>query len=145
MAVYNDVEGWQNMQFWGSGEFALPFGNFDVNITVPADHVIDATGELTNRAEVFTAEQVKRYEQAQKSFDKPVVIVTQAEAEAAEKGFSEKKKTWKFSAKNVRDFGIASSRKFIYDAMAVKLGGKIVMAESVYPKEANPLWGKLLQ
>jgi hypothetical protein len=69
MAVYNDVEGWQNMQFWGSGEFALPFGNFDVNITVPADHVIDATGELMNRSEVFTAEQVKRYEQAQKSFN----------------------------------------------------------------------------
>lgn len=142
MAVYNDVEGWQNMQFWGSGEFALPFGNFDVNITVPADHVIDATGELMNRSEVFTPEQVKRYEQAQKSFDKPVVIVTQAEAEAAEKGFSEKKKTWKFSAKNVRDFGIASSRKFIYDAMAVKLNNKVVMAESVYPKEANPLWGE---
>lgn len=142
MAVYNDVEGWQNMQFWGSGEFALPFGNFDVNITVPADHVIDATGELTNRSEVFTAEQVKRYEQAQKSFDKPVVIVTQSEAEAVEKGFSEKKKTWKFSAKNVRDFGIASSRKFIYDAMAVKIGNRVVMAESVYPKEANPLWGE---
>ena len=142
MAVYNDVEGWQNMQFWGSGEFALPFGNFDVNITVPADHVIDATGELTNRNEVFTSEQVKRYEQAQKSFDKPVVIVTQAEAEAAEKGFSEKKKTWKFSAKNVRDFGIASSRKFIYDAMAVKIGNRTVMAESLYPKEANPLWGE---
>nr|WP_315195834.1 M1 family metallopeptidase [uncultured Flavobacterium sp.] len=142
MAVYNDVEGWQNMQFWGGGEFALPFGNFDVNITVPADHVIDATGELMNRSEVFTAEQVKRYELAQKSFDKPVVIVTQAEAEAAEKGFSDKKKTWKFSAKNVRDFGIATSRKFIYDAMAVQLGSKVVMAESVYPKEANPLWGE---
>ena len=141
MAVYNDVEGWQNMQFWGSGEFALPFGNFDVNITVPADHVIDATGELLNRAEVFTPAQVKRYELAQKSFDKPVVIVTQEEATAAEKGFSDKKKTWRFSAKNVRDFGIASSRKFIYDAMAVKLNNKVVMAESVYPKESNPLWG----
>jgi hypothetical protein len=142
MAVYNDVEGWQNMQFWGGGEFALPFGNFDVNITVPADHVVDATGELMNRSEVFTAEQVKRYQLAQKSFDKPVVIVTQAEAEAAEKGFSDKKKTWKFSAKNVRDFGIATSRKFIYDAMAVQLNDKVVMAESVYPKEANPLWGE---
>ncbi|REH00385.1 M1 family metallopeptidase [Flavobacterium aquicola] len=142
MAVYNDVEGWQNMQFWGGGEFALPFGNFDVNITVPADHVVDATGELLNRSEVFTAEQVKRYELAQKSFDKPVVIVTQAEAEITEKGFSDKKKTWKFSAKNVRDFGIASSRKFIYDAMAVQLSNKVVMAESVYPKEANPLWGE---
>jgi len=142
MAVYNDVEGWQNMQFWGSGEFTLPFGNFDVNITVPADHILNATGELTNRNEVFTAEQVKRYELAQKTFDKPVVIVTQAEAEKAEKGFSDKKKTWKFSAKNVRDFGIATSRKFIYDAMAVKLNGKTVMAESVYPKESNPLWGE---
>lgn len=142
MAVYNDVEGWQNQQFWGSGEFALPFGNFDVNITVPADHVMEATGELLNPSEVFTAEQMKRYELAKKSFDNPVVIVTQAEAEAAEKGFSTKKKTWKFSAKNVRDFGIATSRKFIFDAMAVKLSEKTVMATSVYPKEANPLWGE---
>ena len=142
MAVYNDVEGWQNMQFWGSGEFTLPFGNFDVNITVPADHVLNATGELMNRNEVFTPAQIKRYELAQKTFDKPVVIVTQAEAEITEKGFSDQKKTWKFSAKNVRDFGIATSRKFIYDAMAVQLNGKTVMAESVYPKEANPLWGE---
>jgi hypothetical protein len=142
MAVYNDVEGWQNMQFWGSGEFTLPFGDFDVNITVPADHVLNATGELLNRNEVFTSAQVKRYELAQKTFDKPIVIVTQAEAENSEKGFSDQKKTWKFSAKNVRDFGIATSRKFIYDAMAVQLNGKIVMAESVYPKEGNPLWGE---
>jgi hypothetical protein len=113
-----------------------------VNITVPADHIIEATGELTNRAEVFTPTQLQRYALAQKTFDKPVVIVTQEEATAAEKGFSDKKKTWKFSAKNVRDFGIASSRKFIFDAMAVKLSTKTVMATSVYPKEANPLWGE---
>ncbi len=142
MAVYNDVEGWQNQQFWGSGEFALPFGNFEVNITVPADHVLEATGVLQNRNEVFTPEQLSRYAQAEKSFDKPVVVVTQQEAMAAEKGFSDKKKTWKFKAENVRDFGIATSRKFIYDAMAVKLGGKNVMAVSVYPKEGNPLWGE---
>ncbi len=140
MAVYNDVEGWQNMQFWGSGEFALPFGNFEVNITVPADHVMEATGNLLNRNEVFTPEQVKRYTQAQNSFDKPVVIVTQEEATATEKGFSEKKKTWKFKAENVRDFGISTSRKFILDMMAVKLGEKTVMAVSLYPKEGNPLW-----
>jgi len=140
MAVYNDVEGWQNMQFWGSGEFALPFGNFEVNITVPADHILDATGVLVNRAEVFTTEQQKRYAQAEKSYDKPVIIVTQAEAEAREKSFSNQKKTWKFKAENVRDFGISTSRKFIYDAMAVKLGDKDVMAISLYPKEGNPLW-----
>lgn len=143
MAVYNDVEGWQNMQFWGAGEFALPFGNFDVNITVPADHILEATGDLLNRKEVFTAEQFKRYQLAEKTYDKPVVVVTQAEAEAASKAFSEEKKTWKFSAKNVRDFGISNSRKFIYDAMAVKLADKSVMAISLYPPEANPLWGDL--
>jgi len=141
MAVYNDVEGWQNMQFWGAGEFALPFGNFEVNITTPADHILDGTGELQNRAEVLTPEQVKRWDLATKTFDKPVVVVTQDEATASEKGFSTKKKTWKFKATNVRDFAFSSSRKFIYDAMAVQLGGKTVMAISLYPKEANPLWG----
>jgi hypothetical protein len=140
MAVYNDVEGWQNMQFWGSGEFALPFGNFEVNITVPADHILEATGTLLNRNEVFTAAQLQRYAEAEKSFDKPVIVVTQAEAEAREKGFSDKKKTWKFKAENVRDFGISTSRKFIYDAMAVRTGASTTMAISLYPKEGNPLW-----
>ena len=140
MAVYNDVEGWQNMQFWGSGEFALPFGNFEVNITVPADHILEATGTLLNRSEVFTPEQLQRYQLAEKSFDKPVIVVTQAEAEAREKGFSTAKKTWKFKAENVRDFGISTSRKFIYDVMAVKTGNTTAMAISLYPKEGNPLW-----
>lgn len=140
MAVYNDVEGWQNMQFWGRGEFALAFGNYDVNITVPADHVLEATGVLLNRKEVFTVEQVKRYELAEKTFDKPILIVTPEEAKATEKGFSDKTKTWKFRAENVRDFAFSSSRKFIFDAMAVKLETKNVMAISLYPNESNPLW-----
>ena len=140
MAVYNDVEGWQNMQFWGSGEFALPFGDYEVNITVPADHVLDATGTLQNRKDVFSKEMMKRYERARNSFDKPVIIVTQEEAEEAEKGFSNKTKTWKFKAKNVRDYGFATSRKFIWDMQAVKIGDRTVMAVSMYPKEGNPLW-----
>ncbi|MBP9848613.1 MAG: M1 family metallopeptidase [Flavobacterium sp.] len=143
MAVYNDVEGWQNMQFWGRGEFALVFGDYEVNITVPADHVMEGTGVLQNRSEVFTAEQVKRWELAEKTFDKPVVIVTQEEAVAAEKSFSDKKKTWKFKAQNVRDFGFSTSRKFIIDAMAVDLPTNKPLAISIYPKEANPLWGDL--
>ena len=140
MAVYSDVEGWQNHQFWGNGEFALPFGNYEVNITVPADHILDGTGVLQNRKEVYTKEMMSRYEKAKKSYDKPVIIVTQAEAEAAEKGFSDKTKTWSLKAENVRDFGFATSRKFIWDMQAVKLGGKDIMAVSMYPKEGNPLW-----
>lgn len=140
MAVYNDVEGWQNHQFWGNGEFALTFGDYDVNITVPADHVLDATGTLQNRKEVYSKEMMSRYEKAKKSYDKPVIIVTQDEAVEASKGFSEKKKTWKFKAKNVRDYGFATSRRFIWDMQAVKMGNKDVMAVSMYPKEGNPLW-----
>ena len=140
MAVYNDVEGWQNYQFWGNGEFALPFGNYEVNITVPADHILDGTGVLQNPQEVLTKEQFARYQKAKKTYDKPVIVVTQAEAEASEKGFSDKKKTWKLKAENVRDFAFATSRKFIWDMMAVNVGGKDVMAVSLYPKEGNPLW-----
>ncbi len=140
MAVYNDVEGWQNSQFWGRDEFALPFGNFEVNITVPADHILDATGELQNRKEIFSKEMMNRYEAAQKSFDKPVVIVTQSEAETASKNFSTAKRTWKFKAENVRDYAFATSRKYIWDMMAVKMGNGSVMAVSLYPPESNPLW-----
>tara|TARA_R110002050_G_scaffold300804_1_gene472988 strand:- start:11812 stop:14100 length:2289 start_codon:yes stop_codon:yes gene_type:complete len=140
MAVYNDVEGWQNSQFWGRDEFALPFGNFEVNITVPADFILDGTGILMNRKEVFTKVMMDRYEQAKKTYDKPVLIVTQAEAEVAEKTISNDKKTWRMSAQMVRDFAFATSRKFIWDMMAVKVGDKDVMAVSLYPKEGNPLW-----
>jgi hypothetical protein len=140
MAVYNDVEGWQNSQFWGRDEFALPFGDFDVNITVPADHILDGTGYLTNREEVFTKDMMKRFKEAQKSFDKPVMIVTQEEAIKTEKTKSKDKKTWKLSAQMVRDFGFATSRKFLWDMMAVKLETKDVMAVSLYSKEGNPLW-----
>ena len=140
LAVYNDVEGWQNHQFWGNGEFALNFGDFTVRLTVPSDHVVEATGQLQNPKEVLSREEFKRYRQAQNSFDKPVIIVTEEDAIMREKSFSKKKKTWEFKAENVRDFGFATSRKFIWEMMAVKLGGKNVMAVSLYPKEGNPLW-----
>jgi len=144
MAVYNDVEGWQNSQFWGRDEFALPFGDFEVNITVPADHVLDGTGSLQNRKDIFTKEMMNRYEKAKKSYDKPVIIVTQEEAEKASKGFTKNKKTWQFKAENVRDYAFASSRRFIWDMMAVKQNnGNDVMAVSLYPPEGNPLWEDL--
>ncbi|CAL2078699.1 M1 family metallopeptidase [Tenacibaculum sp. 190524A02b] len=140
LAVYDNVEGWQNMQFWGRSEWALEFGDFDVKLTVPADHIVDATGELQNEKEVLTKEQRKRFEKARKSFKDPVFIVTQEEAEKNEKGRTTKTKTWHFKAKNVRDYAFASSRKYIWDAMAVNINGKTVMAVSLYPKEGNPLW-----
>ena len=140
MAVYNDVEGWQNYQFWGNGEFALNFGNYDVSITVPEDHIMEATGELQNPKEVLSKAELQRYRKALNTFDKPVLIVNQEEVEIKEATKATKKSTWKFKAQNVRDFGFATSRRFIWDMMAVKVGNKNVIASSLYPKEGNPLW-----
>lgn len=141
MCVYNDVEGWQNKQFLGSGEFTLPFGDYEVEITVPEDHVVAATGVLQNSSKILTKEQLNRLEKAKKS-DVPVFIITQSEAEKAEKNKASGTKTWIFKAENVRDFAFASSRKFMWDAQAVELDSKTVMAMSYYPKEGNPLWDK---
>jgi len=140
MCVYNDTEGWQNKQFLGSGEFTLPFGDYDVKITVPSDHVVAATGDLVNANEILTPVQLKRLEKARKSEKEPVFIVTEKEAIKNEKSVVKAMKVWHFKAENVRDFGWASSRKFIWDAMVVKQASKDVLAMSFYPKEGNPLW-----
>ena len=139
MCVYDDVSGWQNKQFLGRGEFTLPFGNYDVSITVPSDHILVATGELQNSSSILSSDQRKRLEQAKKS-DSPVLIVTEEEAKASEVAHSKATKTWKFKASNVRDFAFASSRKFIWDAQSTTVGGKDVLCMSYYPKEGNPLW-----
>lgn len=141
MCVYNDVEGWQNKQFLGRGEFALPFGDYEVSITVPSDHVVGATGELQNYNSILTAKQKERFNKA-KTSDSPVLIITQDEAIEAEKNKAKSTKTWVFKAKFVRDFAFASSRKFIWDAQNVKVGAKNILAMSYYPKEGNPLWEK---
>ena len=141
MAVYNDVEGWQHKQFLGTGEFTLPFGDFEVHLTVPDDHIVGATGELQNPNAVLNSTQIQRFEKA-KTASEPVVIVTENEARSKEGVKSDQEKTWIFKAKNVRDFAFASSRKFIWDAMGVKFGNRTVLAMSYYPKEGNPLWGQ---
>tara|TARA_B110000027_G_scaffold29070_2_gene31929 strand:- start:2727 stop:4859 length:2133 start_codon:yes stop_codon:yes gene_type:complete len=141
LCVYDNIEGWQNEQFWGRSEFALEFGDFTVNITTPEDHMLGATGVLLNEADVLTKKELKRLKVAKTTFDNPVLIRTQEEAEKTEKNKSKKTKTWKFYAENVRDYAFATSRKFIWDAMAVDINGKTVMAHSLYSKEANPLYG----
>ena len=139
MAAYYDVYGWQHKQFLGAGEFTLEFGDYDVQITVPSDHIVASTGVLQNPDAVLTATQRDRLARA-KTSNKPVIIVTQAEATAAEKGRASTTKTWHYKAANVRDFAFATSRKFIWDAQGYKKDGTDMMAMSYYPKEGNPLW-----
>jgi hypothetical protein len=143
MVSYNDEDGWQNKQFLGRGEFTLTFGDYDVEITVPKDHLVAATGTLQNEDDVLTKKQQERFDEARNEFDNPIFIVTQKEAEKIEKSKASGKATWKFKADNVRDFAFASSRKFIWDAMSVKQSdGSTVLAMSMYPKEGNPIWEK---
>lgn len=141
MCQYNDIDGWQNKQFLGRGEFTLSFGDYLVSITAPDNHVVGATGELQNKKDVLSKTQLDRFEKAKKS-DDPLMIITQEEAIENEKSSSSKTKTWVFKADNVRDFAFCSSKKFIWDAQGVNFGDRIVMAMSYYPKEGNPLWEK---
>ncbi|MCU0374571.1 MAG: M1 family metallopeptidase [Chitinophagaceae bacterium] len=141
MCVYSDFQGWQHKQFTGRGEFALTFGNYDVTITVPGDHLVAATGECQNYAEVLTPAQMSRWQKAQAAKE-PVEIGLLADAIAAEKGKSTKTKTWRYKASMVRDFAWTSSRKYIWDAMPALVEGKKVMCMSLYPKEAYNLYRK---
>jgi hypothetical protein len=141
LCVYSDFQGWQNHQFTGRGEFALTFGNFRVQMTVPSDHVVGATGECQNYQQVLSPTQLIRWQKAQNSKE-PVEIVTLDEAKSKEKTKSTQKKTYIFKADNVRDFAWGSSRKFIWDAMPAYVEGKKVMCMSYYGKEAYNLYRK---
>lgn len=141
LCVYSDFQGWQNHQFTGRGEFALTFGNFSVQMTVPADHVVMATGQCQNYAQVLSPAQLNRWSQAQNAKE-PVEVVTLDEAKKAEQQKSTQKKTWIFKAENVRDFAWGSSRKFIWDAVPAYVEGKKVMCMSAYGKEAYGLYRK---
>jgi len=145
MCLYNDVYGWQNKQFLGRGEFTLTFGNFEVEITVPNDHLVAASGELQNPNKVLSSEQRKNLDKAMKEHEQPITIASMEDAddriEAAGDGIPSGKKSWKFKADNVRDFAFASSRRFIWDAVGVPMSdGRTVMAASMWTKEGNCLW-----
>ncbi len=144
LAAYTDYGGWKHQQFLGRGEFTQEFGDYEVEITVPADHIVAATGELQNESAVLTAEQRRRLNAA-RSADKPMFIVTPEEAIANEKDGTTETRTWVFKADNVRDFAWASSRKFIWDAMIHRQEDAEhpeVLAMSFYPQEAEPLWSQ---
>ncbi|MCB0632155.1 MAG: M1 family metallopeptidase [Lewinella sp.] len=143
LCVYSDVEGWQNKQFTGRGEFALTFGNFIVKMTVPEDHVIGSTGECLNYSTVLTPDQLKRWEQA-KTATEPIEIVTLEEAKKTEKAKkATNTKTWIYKADNVRDFAWTASRKFVWDALPhFTEDGRRVMCMSYYGKEAYPIYNR---
>lgn len=144
VAAFTDYEAWTNKEFLGRGEFTMEFGDFNVAIDVPADHIVSASGVLQNPEQVLTATQRERLEQA-RTADRPVFVVTAEEALENEKAATDERKTWRFKAENVRDFAWASSRKFMWDAKGYQQGGDIqpeVMAMSFYPKEGGDLWKK---
>ncbi|MGE3165977.1 MAG: M1 family metallopeptidase [Planctomycetota bacterium] len=141
MAAYTDVNGWQHKQFVGSGEFTLEFGDYLVRITVPADHVVAATGVLQNPEDVLTPVARERLASAERA-ERPVFVVTPEEAKANESSRATATKTWIFRAQNVRDFAFASSRKFIWDAQRHHVAGQRVLAMSFYPNEGEPLWSR---
>jgi len=141
MCAYNSVDGWQNKQFMGRGEFTLSFGNFNLEITVPKNFIVGATGVLQNSKDVLSKTERERIEKARTAKD-PVFIITEEEAKANESKKDEGSETWRFYASNVRDVAFVASRKLIWDAQGVQFGDRNVLAISYYPKECMGLWDK---
>ena len=138
MCVYDDVRGWNTLPYVGAGEFYLEYGDYDIAITAPANHIVVCSGELQNTAEVYTTEQQKRWATAKNS-DKTVLIRTAEEVTNANSRPTGKTNlTWKFKLKNARDASWASSAGFIIDAARINLpSGKKSLAISAYPTESN--------
>jgi Peptidase family M1 domain len=138
MCVYDDISGWNALPYTGPGEFYLEYGDFDVNITVPASHIVVSSGELVNPKEVYTEEQQKRWTAAAKS-DKTVIIRSAEEVpDPKSRPAGKQELTWHFKLKNARDASWASSASFIIDAAKMNLAsGKKSIAISAYPVESN--------
>ena len=145
MCVYDDVKGWNTLPYMGAGEFYLEYGDFDVAITAPANHIVVCSGELQNPSEVYTAEQLKRWNEA-KTSDKTVIIRSANEViSASSRPAGKTNLTWKFAIKNSRDVAFSSSAAFIIDAARINLpSGKKSLAVSAYPVESDgkDAWGR---
>jgi len=144
MCVYDDIEGWNVLPYLGAGEFYLEYGNFEYSINVPASHIVVGSGELVNPAEVYTADQVKKWALAAQS-ETTVVIRSAEEVLNPASRPAKDRLTWKFKCMNARDVAFATSKSFILDASRINLpSGKKSMAVSVYPVESNGqnAWGR---
>ena len=145
LSVYDDVNGWQTDQFLGRGEFYLEFGNYDVKLTVPWNHIVDATGVLQNPDEVLTATQLERLAQARNSED-PMYIISPDEAmDPGVRPARSGTLTWHYLAENVRDFAWISSKTFVWDAAGFRYrpNGRVIDAYSFYSPDAVPMWDSL--
>lgn len=137
VAVYDDVNGWDTYPYTGPGEFYLEFGDFDIEITVPADHIVVAGAELKNPTEVWTKKQLDRLEKAKNSNETILIRSAEEVTSPESRPTGSKELTWKFSLKNAHDISWASSAAFVIDAAKINLGkGKTALAMSAYPAES---------
>ncbi|RZK41356.1 MAG: M1 family peptidase [Pedobacter sp.] len=137
MSVYDDVLGWNTMPYWGGGEFYCEFGDITFSITAPGSHIVVGSGELLNPQEVFTAEQLKRWNAAKLS-DATIHIRSEEEVTDPNSRPAKEKLTWKFKITNARDAAWASSKAFVLDAARINLpSGKKSLAVSAQPVESN--------
>ena len=144
ICVFDDIQGWNTLPYLGASEFYLEYGNFDVSITAPNNHIIVASGELLNPAEVMTANQLASYKKAFLS-DSTVIIRSKDEIKDPSSRPAKPTLTWKYHISNARDFAWASSASFIWDAARINLpSGKKALAQSVYPANADgkDAWGR---
>jgi hypothetical protein len=118
IAVYDDIDGWDRYPYSGTQEFFNDFGDFDVEITVPGDFIVWATGLLQNIDEVLDDKYVERYEEASIS-DSVIHIVSGEDYLNGSIPIENDKNIWIFEASNVPDFAFATSNCYLWDATSL--------------------------
>jgi len=118
IAVYDDIDGWDDWSYNGTQEFYNDFGNFDVTISLPKNYAVWATGLRQNAADNFSSTILKKMQQAETSSDIVHVIDS---ADYVNKDVFNNNATgvWKFNAENVTDFAFAFSDHYLWDASSV--------------------------
>ena len=138
MCVYDDLNAWNNLPYTGQGEFYLEYGDFNVNITAPSDHIVVCSGELLNPLETYTLDQLDRWAQAESSDETVMIRRPEEIKDPSTRPSGKKMTTWRFKIENARDVAWASSAAFVLDAARINLpSGKTSMAISAYPIESH--------
>jgi hypothetical protein len=134
LTVYDDVDGWNDYAYLGKEEFYNDYGNFNVSITVPGNYCLWATGDQTNKNDVYDQRIIDRIHKAEQS-DSVTDVITEEDLENRNITKKDNFHTWKFEAKMVTDFAFALSRNYIWKSSSVivdNVSGRRTRVDAVF-------------
>jgi len=118
VAVYDDYYGWDAIDFTDVQEFYNDFNDYTLNVTVPKNFVVWATGTLLNPNEVLQPTYAQRLQESMTT-DSILHIANREEMAAGKVTTQNNVNTWRWKASNISDVTVALSDHYVWDASSV--------------------------